>query len=126
LCRPIRESPRAGRPSVPRPDLISTGSEGRESTLAIPGISVLRCPSPGEAARQMRAAFPRAKGLHEAAKTVGLTTEDLIRGAGFDLIHAPSQALTNHYRIIHPQGVAGFTDENLAKLTSAFVDTVGH
>jgi hypothetical protein len=98
----------------------------KEAALKIPGISVLKSPSPGEAARQMRAAFPKAKRLHEEAKTIGSTTEELIRGVGFDIIPAPSAALPNHYRLIHPQGVSGFNDGNLARLASVFVNTTGH
>jgi hypothetical protein len=98
----------------------------REATLDIPGISVLKCASPGEAARQMRTAIPRAKRLHAAAGTVASTTEDLIRTAGFDIIVRPSKTLPNHYRIIHPDGAAGFSDENLARLALVFVDSKGH
>jgi hypothetical protein len=98
----------------------------REAALAVPGVSVLKSPGPGEAARQMRTAFPKAKGLHEAARTVGSISEELIRSAGFDVIQAPSKALPNHYRIIHPDGVAGFNDGNLARLAQVFVNTTGH
>jgi hypothetical protein len=98
----------------------------KEATLDPPGISVLRAPSPAEAAQGIRAAFPKAKALHEAARTVGSTSEELIRSAGFDIIHAPSKTLPNHYRIIHPDGVAGFSDENLARLSEVFVDSTGH
>ena len=80
----------------------------------------------GLAAQQIRAAFPRARVLHETAKTVGSTTEELIRGAGFDIIHVPSNTLPNHYRIIHPEGAAGFRDENLAHLAGVFVNMTGH
>lgn len=45
----------------------------KEAALKIPGISVLKSPTPGEAARQMRIAFPKGIDLHEAAKTVGST-----------------------------------------------------
>ena len=91
----------------------------REAALNPPGISVLKTPTPGDAARQMRTAFPRARALHQAATTVGSTTEELIRGAGFDIIHVPSVTLPNHYRIIHPDGAAGFNDVNLARLAQA-------
>jgi hypothetical protein len=74
----------------------------------------------------MRVAFPRAKGLHKMARTVGSTSEELIRSAGFDILRAPSNALPNHYRIIHPAGVAGFNDGNLARLAQIFVNTTGH
>jgi hypothetical protein len=98
----------------------------QEARLNPPGISVLKAPSAGDAARQMRAAFPKAKKLHEAAQTVGSTSEASIVSAGFDLIAVPSKALPNHYRLIHPAGVAGFSDGNLARLATVFVNTTGH
>lgn len=97
-----------------------------ELTLDAPGISVLRCSAPGEAARQMRSAFPKARRLHEATRTVGSSSEALIRAAGFGLLFAPSRTLPNHYRIIHPDGSAGFSDVNLSRLVMAFVNSSGH
>jgi hypothetical protein len=98
----------------------------KEAALAIPGISVLKAPTPGEAGQQMRVAFPRSGSLNSAAKTVGSTSEDLIRSVGFDIIHVPSKMLPNHYRIIHPAGASGFDDQNLAQLAQVFVNTTGH
>jgi len=98
----------------------------REVALDVPGISVVQCDSAQDAADQMRTAFPRAGDLHEAARTVGSTTEELIRATGFDIIHVPSRTLPNHYRIIHPDGVAGFSDTNLKALAAAFTNTTGH
>jgi len=98
----------------------------REATLNPPGISLLHATSPGEAARQMREAFPAADGLHEAAQVIGSTTVDKIRSAGFDVIPNPTKKLPNHYRLIHPDGVAGFNDENLARLSAVFMETSGH
>jgi hypothetical protein len=95
----------------------------QEARLNPPGISVLAAPTPAEAAAQIRAAFPQAKALHEAAKTVGSTTVEKIRAAGFDILPNPTAKLPNHHRITHPNGAAGFTDENLRKLCDAFVDT---
>jgi hypothetical protein len=97
-----------------------------EATLHPAGISVLKTPTPGEAATQVRAAFPKAAGLHVAANTVGSTTEEAIRGAGFDIFANPTGKLPSHHRIIHPDGVAGFTDENLARLAAGFTNTTGH
>ena len=74
----------------------------------------------------MREAFPKAKSLHEAAHTVGSSSEKLIRGTGFDVIPVPSATLPNHHRIIHPEGAAGFSDQNLARLAEVFVNTTGH
>lgn len=94
----------------------------QEARLNPPGISVLKAPTPREAADQIRAAFPRAVDLHEAAKIVGTTTVEKIRAAGFDVIPDPSRKLPNHHRLIHPDGAAGFSDENLQKLSEAFTD----
>jgi hypothetical protein len=93
-----------------------------EAALDIPGISVIKAPTPGNAAREIRAGLPRARRLHEQAKTIGTTSEEAIRSVGFDVIPAPSTALPNHHRIIHPEGVAGFNEDNLARLAEVFVD----
>ena len=98
----------------------------KERLLNPPGISVLKTPTPGQAAAEMRAAYPGAAGLHEAAKTVGSSTTEAIQSVGFDLIPTPSRRLPNHYRLIHPDGAAGFTDENLARLAEVFTNTTGH
>lgn len=98
----------------------------REATLNPPGISVIRAPTPGAAAQEIRTGLPKAKNLHEQAKTIGSTSEELIRATGFDVVPTPSAALPNHHRIIHPGGVAGFNDANLARLAEAFVNTTGH
>lgn len=97
-----------------------------EAALDPPGISVLKTPTPGEAAAQMRAAFPKARCLHEAGKTIGTTSGDLIRSVGLDIIPNPTRRLPNHHRIIHPEGAAGFTDENLSQLAQVFTNTTGH
>lgn len=98
----------------------------RESTLIPPGISVIKTPTPDEAAQEIRTGLPKAKNLHEQAKTIGSASEESIRGAGFDVVPAPSAVLPNHHRIIHPDGEAGFNDANLARLAEAFVNTTGH
>jgi hypothetical protein len=98
----------------------------REALLNPPGISLLQAPSPGEAARQMREAFPAADELHEVAQVIGSTTADNIRSTGFDVIPNPTRKLPNHYRLIHPDGSAGFNDENLARLSAVFTETSGH
>lgn len=98
----------------------------RETKLKQPGISVLRSASPGEAAQQMREAFPEVEKLVEAANLVASTSEELIRSVGFDIIHVPSKTLPNHHRIVHPDGAEGFSDSNLEKLVAVFVNTKGH
>src|SRR4029453_7469729 len=100
--------------------------KARETTLNPPGISLLRAPSPEEAARQMWEAFPAAEGLHEAAQVIGSTTVEKIRQVGFDGLPNPTKKLPNHYRLIHPEGIAGFHDVNLARLSAVFTETSGH
>jgi hypothetical protein len=97
-----------------------------EERLKPPGISVLRFPAPGDAAAAIRAAFPKATGLQALARTVGTITDEAIRAAGFDVLPGASNRLPTHHRLIHPDGVGGFTDANLARLASAFVNTIGH
>ncbi len=97
-----------------------------EMKLSQPGISVLKAPTPLEAAIDIRTAYPDATGLHEAAKVVGSASSEAIQAAGFDLIPTPSKRLPNHHRIVHPDGVAGFTDENLARLAQAFTNSTGN
>jgi hypothetical protein len=116
----IRDIHRIGGPGLENLRL-----KPREATLQVPGISVLRAASPKEAAQQLQSAFPRARKLHEAAKTVGSTTLELIRSVGFDVRPFPSQALPNHCRIVHPDGAAGFSDENLARLAAVFEISAG-
>ncbi len=98
----------------------------KEAMLTPPGISVLKTPTPAEAAAEMRAAYPAATGLYAAAGTVGSSTTEAIRNAGFDVMPTPSRRLPNHYRLIHPDGAAGFTDENLERLAQAFTNTTGN
>ena len=74
----------------------------------------------------MREAFPAADGLHEAAQVIGSTTVENICGAGVDIMPNPTKKLPNHYRLIHADGVAGFNDENLARLSAVFTETSGY
>lgn len=97
----------------------------RESQLEVPGISVIKAATPAEAVREIRTGLPRATALHAQARIVGTASESAIRGAGFEVIATPSSALPNHHRIIHPAGVAGFSDDNLARLAEAFTSTMG-
>ncbi len=71
----------------------------------------------------MREAFPKATGLQKAAGTVSSGSADKIREAGFDVIEDRTNKFPNHARIIHPAGVDGFTDQNLAKLSQALGTT---
>src|SRR5262245_58803143 len=67
-----------------------------EAAIDPPGISLLHCPTPEEAAHQIRSAFPAATRLHEAAKVMGSATAERIRAAGFDVISDPTRRLPNH------------------------------
>jgi hypothetical protein len=100
--------------------------KSRETTLTPPGISLLHAPSPREAVRQIREAFPAADELHAAAQVIGSTTVEKIRRAGFDVIPNPTKRLPHHYRLVHPDGVTGFNDANLARLSAVFTETSGH
>jgi hypothetical protein len=90
-----------------------------------PGISVLLHGTPQEAAAQMRQAFPGSRKWRATAHTVGTTTAAAIREAGFDVVPDPTTRFLNHARLIHPQGVVGFTDEHLVTLAATFRDTMG-
>ena len=74
----------------------------------------------------MREAFPAAEELHEAAQVIGSTTVETIRQAGFDVLPNPTKKLPNHYPLIHSEGVAGFHEVNLARLSAVFTETSGH
>ncbi len=97
----------------------------REATLPTPGISVISAATPFDAAEEMRTGLPWAKQLHRLCETVASADLEAIRSAGFDLMPTPSDALPNHFRIIHPEGAAGFTDENLLRLSGKFTTTEG-
>ncbi len=71
----------------------------------------------------MKEAFPNVAKLHRLAKTVGTATEEGIRGAGFDLVPDPTTRFPNHHRLIHPEGIAGFDDDGLGRLSQAFTDS---
>ncbi len=89
------------------------------------GISVLLGGTPGDAANQMRAAYPRSQKWKIHASTVASTTVDAIRAAGFDVMLDPTDRFPNHARLIHKDGVAGFSDANLTILAQVFHATTG-
>jgi len=91
-----------------------------ETHLTPPGFSVLTGGTPQEAAKQIQDAFPNAIRLQRAAETIGSATLEEIRAAGFEVIPDSTKKFPNHARVIHPQGLAGFTDERLEKLSKAF------
>ena len=49
-----------------------------------------------------------------------MATVEKIRATGFDVIPDPTRKFPNHGRIVHPDGVTGFTDENLRGLAAVF------
>ena len=57
-------------------------------------------------------------------RAVGSATKETIRAAGFDVMPDPTRRFPNHHRVIHPDGVVGFVDDNLALLSEAFTNTV--
>src|SRR5437588_6357356 len=91
-----------------------------EQKLAPSGFSVLMGGTPKQAADQMRRAYPNALRLHEAAKTVASATVAAIRKAGFEVQVTSSRHFPNHARVVHSEGVAGFSDVNLGELAKAF------
>ncbi|HEX3314142.1 MAG TPA: hypothetical protein VHR72_04580 [Gemmataceae bacterium] len=108
---------------------ISGGSAGNlalkpiESTLIPPGISVQQGVTAAESAEAMRRQFPRM--APKGTTVVGSSTVGEIRKAGFDVIMDPTPRFPQHARLIHPDGVAGFTAENLERLAERFHDTAG-
>jgi hypothetical protein len=97
----------------------------KEEALKPPGFSVLLGGTAVEAARQMRQAFPDPRKyarLHAQAETVGTTTVAALRAVGFDVMPDPSARFPNHARVIHPDGLAGFTDANLERLSQVIQD----
>jgi hypothetical protein len=93
--------------------------------LTPPGFSVLLGRTPQEAAAQMRGAFPHSRKWRSTAQTVGTTTAAALRAAGFEIVPDQTSRFPNHARVIHPDGIAGFTDANLARLAQAFRETTG-
>jgi hypothetical protein len=96
-----------------------------DRSLTPPGISLLLGGTPQEAATAMRKSLPNSKKWQALAGTVGSATVAAIRAAGFDVIGAPTDRFSNHVRLVHPDGITGFTDANLTTLAAAFTDTVG-
>ena len=85
-----------------------------------------RAPTAKVAANEMRTGLPKAKGAPRGGENHRLDhgrsdSQRRLRYHPHGL-----HALPNHHRIIHPEGVAGFNDENLARLAEVFVNTTGH
>jgi hypothetical protein len=94
-----------------------------ETLLVPPGISTLAGGTPVEAAQAMRQIFPRI--APSGTTIVGTATAGQIRRAGFDGIMKPSRRFPQHARLIHPDGVKGFTQENLEQLAQCFINQTG-
>jgi hypothetical protein len=56
---------------------------------------------------------------------VGTTAASAVRQAGFEVAPDPTSRFANHARLIHPEGVAGFTPDRLEPLARTFRDTTG-
>jgi hypothetical protein len=97
----------------------------REARIDPPGISVLLGGTPAEVAAQARVAFERMPRLYAQTATIGTSTVAGIRSAGFDVLSDASWLLPNHGRLIHPDGVDGFSDENLTRLSQVFQQAEG-
>lgn len=54
---------------------------------------------------------------------MGSAQLDDIKKVGFDVMPDPTKKFPNHGRLIHPEGVSGFNDINLAKLSQVFKNT---
>ena len=95
----------------------------KEMSLEPPGISVFCGGTAEDAAEQVRLVFPHATRLLSAAQTIGTTVVAAVRQAGFDVIADPTRHFDNHARLIHPEGVTGFSEENVERLSTAFRNT---
>jgi hypothetical protein len=102
------------------------GLKPQEANLDPPGISVLIGGTPADTAAAFRRVFGPKSALREAARTVGTAEVDKIRASGFDVVPVPTNNFPNHGRIVHPtDGAAGFTPDNVKKLSQVFADTTG-
>jgi hypothetical protein len=103
----------------------TAGFQPKPAELALnpPGISVLLGGSAADAMTAMRTVYPRSK-KWQAAGSVSSATVALVQVAGFDVIADPTPNFSNHARIVHPLGAAGFTDENLTALAGVFTEVV--
>ncbi|MGO8902370.1 MAG: RHS repeat-associated core domain-containing protein [Isosphaeraceae bacterium] len=129
------EEDKAGQQQTGKPGVVHRVGGGDEKNLGLkpaeaklnpPGISVLIGGMPADTAADFRRVFGPRSSLGRLASTVGTAEIEQIRKAGFDVIPVPTKNFPNHGRIIHPtQGAAGFTAENLQKLSPVFTNTTG-
>jgi len=93
-----------------------------ELKLIPPGVSVLLAGTAEEAVAAMKLAFPNStKWAGELA--VGTSTVASIRSVGFEVWPCPTLQFANHARIVHPEGIVGFREENLSRLALAFAES---
>ena len=95
-----------------------------EKELIPPGISVLLGGTAQAAAQQMRNAFPKSRKWQGSVMQVGTATVKAIRAAGFEVIMDATTRFQNHARLVHPDGVAGYTDTNLESVAQVFEDLI--
>ena len=86
-----------------------------------PGLSVLLYEGAEDASRRMLREFGESKKWKRKGRIVATTTAAGITAAGFTVIEFPTHTLPNHGRIIHSDGIEGFTEENLRRLSEAFI-----
>ncbi len=97
----------------------------QEANLHPPGVSVLIGGTAEQAATDWRAVFPKP-GPSAKASVIGVAEIEKLRVLGFDVIDVPTPNFPNHGRLIHPAlGEAGFTPENLQRLSNVFTDRAG-
>jgi hypothetical protein len=109
-----------------RGDEKNLGLKPHEAKLDPPGISVLIGGTPAGTAAAFRRVFGPKSSLGRAASTVGTAEIDRIRAVGFDIVPVPTSNFPNHGRIVHPtDGAAGFTPENLERLSQVFTNSTG-
>ena len=93
-----------------------------EQKLVPPGVSVLFGGTAEQAMEDMKSAYPNAaKWAGELA--VGTSTVATVRSVGFEVWPCPNSMFANHARIVHPEGIPGFTDEYLSHLASVFAES---
>jgi hypothetical protein len=71
----------------------------------------------------MRGEFKGSRKWKRLGGIVATSTAGKVAEAGFVVFEVPTHTLPNHGRIIHPDGIEGFTEDNLARLCEAFTKT---
>ncbi len=95
----------------------------RDCSADPPGLSVLLYESALDASRRMLREFGELKKWRRFGRIVCTTTAAEIYASGYGVIEFPTHSLPNHGRIIHGDGIAGFTEENLRRLSALFTTT---